>query len=630
MAQRSRGIRIVGALLAAAAAMAWGGFIAHGHLTGRASVIDRLEAPLVDLRLLIAGARDPPDDVVIVGLDDETYSRAGQFPLPRAWVASLVDAIARTGPKVVAVDVLFVDSGEARDDSALATSLTAAPVVLAAAAMFSRGEDREDDSLLPVAERLLLPIPVLRNVASYGVVNIATDQAGTPRHLPLLVRSGNDLVPSFAVSVVSVARGTSAVFAGDSVQIGTTMSRLDLGLSLPLRFYGPRGTFRTISAARVLRGEEDAALAGRIVVVGATALGTGDTFSTPFDPIMPGTEVMATAISHLLTDDGLVRSPTTRQIDAVMALLLPPLAVLLITLRRIGIGLALLTGIVGLWATVAIGAFMGGVWLGMTPVLAALVPPVLLCTIVRLWRDRTRERSLEVARDALSRFQHPALAQRIATTPDFLDKPIPQNAAIMFIDLSRFTGLSERLGPDATRELLKSFHTQVETTVDDHRGVVLSFMGDGAMILFGLPAPEPDDAARALACAQALITRTRQWIAAAIGSDLTIDVRVGVHFGRVVLSRLGPTQHQHITATGDCVNVTSRLLEVAKSHRAALCCSESLFVAAGCPEIGLGPPHETAIRGRTQPLTVRFGEIRGDEPGSSATARNPIASDSKG
>jgi adenylate cyclase len=495
MAQRSRGIRIVGALLAATAAMAWGGFIAHGHLTGRASVIDRLEAPLVDLRLLIAGARDPPDEVVIVGLDDETYSRAGQFPLPRAWVASLVDAIARTGPKVVAIDVLFVDSGEARDDSALATSLTAAPVVLAAAAMFSRGEDRKDDSLLPVAERLLLPIPVLRNVASYGVVNIATDQAGTPRHLPLLVRSGNDLVPSFAVSVVSVARGTSAVFAGDSVQIGTTMSRLDLGLSLPLRFYGPRGTFRTISAARVLRGEEDAALAGRIVVVGATALGTGDTFSTPFDPIMPGTEVMATAISHLLTDDGLVRSPATRQIDAVVALLLPPLAVLLITLRRIGIGLALLTGIVGLWAAVAIGAFMGGVWLGMAPVLAALAPPVLLCTIVRLWRDRTRERSLEVARDALSRFQHPALAQRIATTPDFLDKPIPQNAAIMFIDLSRFTGLSERLGPDATRELLKAFHTQVETTVDDHRGVVLSFMGDGAMILFGLPASEPDDAA---------------------------------------------------------------------------------------------------------------------------------------
>jgi adenylate cyclase len=107
-------------------------------------------------------------------------------------------------------------------------------------------------------------------------------------------------------------------------------------------------------------------------------------------------------------------------------------------------------------------------------------------------------------------------------------------------------------------------------------------------------------------------------------------VRVGVHFGRVVVSRLGPAQHQHITATGDCVNVTSRLLEVAKIHGAALCCSESLFVAAGCPAIGLGPPQETAIRGRTQPLTVRFGETRSADPGSSATAGNSIASGSKG
>ena len=108
--------------------------------------------------------------------------------------------------------------------------------------------------------------------------------------------------------------------------------------------------------------------------------------------------------------------------------------------------------------------------------------------------------------------------------------------------------------------------------------------------------------------------------------ESSIDVRVGVHFGRVVVSRLGPAQHQHITATGDCVNVTSRLLEVAKNQGAALCCSESLFVAAGSPEIGLGPPQETAIRGRAQPLTVRFGAMRGDGRGESAFT----ASGSKG
>ena len=41
-------------------------------------------------------------------------------------------------------------------------------------------------------------------------------------------------------------------------------------------------------------------------------------------------------------------------------------------------------------------------------------------------------------------------------------------------------------------------------------------------------------------------------------------IRLGAHLGPVVVSRLGPETHQHITATGDTVNVASRLMEVAK------------------------------------------------------------------
>jgi adenylate cyclase len=523
-----------------------------------------------------------------------------------------VQAISRARPKVVAVDVLFVDPGEPEENASLAASLATVPSVLAAAAVFPSSERRDDTSLLPAAERLLLPIPVLRDAATFGVVNISTDHTGVPRHLPLLVRGGDDLVPSFALSAAKLARDGSAVFAQDSVRIGDATSRLDLGLTLPLRLYGPHGTFRTLSAAHVLHGEEDATLSGRVVVVGTTALGTGDAFSTPFDPVMPGAEVMATAISHLLTGDGLVRSAITRQIDAAAAILLPPFAVLLIGLRRIGIGLTLLAGIISVWIGTVIAAFIGGVWLGMAPVLAALLPPVLLCIVLRLRRDRIREHDLEIARDTLSRFQHPALAQRILATPDFLDRPISQDAAIIFVDLSGFTGLSERLGAGATREMLRAFHTRIESVVDNHRGVVLSFMGDGAMILFGLPAPEADDAARALGCAQALVTGVRQWITVALGDNPMIDVRLGVHFGPVVVSRLGAAQHEHITATGDSVNVASRLLEVAKAHRAALCCSECAFAAAGQPATGLGPTIETTIRGRSQPLVVRLAEIRSD------------------
>jgi adenylate cyclase len=79
-----------------------------------------------------------------------------------------------------------------------------------------------------------------------------------------------------------------------------------------------------------------------------------------------------------------------------------------------------------------------------------------------------------------------------------------------------------------------------------------------------------------------------------------------VHYGPVVVSRLGGDSHQQITITGDTVNVASRLLEVAKVHGAVLAASADVLAAArasGCPPTN-GTEIEVEIRGRVQPLGV--------------------------
>src|SRR5262249_39664166 len=90
-----------------------------------------------------------------------------------------------------------------------------------------------------------------------------------------------------------------------------------------------------------------------------------------------------------------------------------------------------------------------------------------------------------------------------------------------------------------------------------------------------------------------------------------LSPRVGGHFGRVILSRLGAADHQHISAAGDTVNVASRLLEVSKQHHALMAVSEDLYRAAGLPstsvEQGFGEAMEIEIRGRVHPLSVRIG-----------------------
>jgi adenylate cyclase len=150
----------------------------------------------------------------------------------------------------------------------------------------------------------------------------------------------------------------------------------------------------------------------------------------------------------------------------------------------------------------------------------------------------------------------------------------------------------------------------VEDEVARHGGLVTSFMGDGAMAVFGLPDPGPEDAAHALATALAIGPRIRAWLRERPeGSE--VDLRVGAHCGEVVVSRLGGAGHQHITATGDSVNVTSRLLEVGKGLGARLVVSEDLLAAAGAGDAeaarfeGRGA---VTIRGRRQPLTVAHGD----------------------
>jgi adenylate cyclase len=89
-----------------------------------------------------------------------------------------------------------------------------------------------------------------------------------------------------------------------------------------------------------------------------------------------------------------------------------------------------------------------------------------------------------------------------------------------------------------------------------------------------------------------------------------LDFRIGLHFGPAILSRLGSPTQQQITATGDTVNVASRLLEVAKQQHCRIVVTEDLFQAAGAPTPANSEPGPYAsltvsIRGRASDLPVR-------------------------
>jgi len=594
----------------------WAGAIWLGHSNGYLRFLDRIESELTDARTLLRGIKAPPDLVTIVAIDDTIVKLAGTYPLPRAQIAGIVEAIARLEPKVIAVDLLLIDKGPAEGDAALAKSFAARPTVLAAAAIFPNTvqPSAENDgplAHLPKANRFLLPLPAFAERAEVGIANVATGRSGTPLSVPMLFRTRDTIELSFPLRVASTAIGQKLTIEPDRLRFGDRPISTASDYALPISYYGPRHTIRTISAANLIDGHVDKdAIQGRIVVLGATATGAGDFFPTPFDSLMPGVEIIATAITHLLAADGIVRDRLVRIIEAMTTILLPMLLVGLLAWRRNAIALFAVSAVLLAWAAANTVAFAHGLWLNAAVTIAATAPPLMLFGGIQLWSGRRSAQHLAVQNKLLEQFHTPGLQQWLTRDPDFLLAPVRQNAAVVFVDLSGFTSLSETLDPDATRGLLKDFHALVDKEVTRCGGVITSFLGDGAMILFGLPEATADDAARAAQCSIALCVKTERWIAALPPQiALRIGFKIGAHFGPIVASRLGGRNHQHITATGDTVNVASRLMEVAARHDVRLAVSDTLRIAA--ERIGarlktgnLTGPVEAQIRGRSGSLAV--------------------------
>ncbi|MGY4461773.1 adenylate cyclase [Bradyrhizobium sp. LB13.1] len=461
--------RRVQILVALALTALWGAGIYAGHANGHLRFLDRLEATLTDWRTQVRGVQAPPDLVTIVAIDDTVVKRGGSYPLPRADLARVVDTIVQFKPKVVAIDLLLVDRSAAIGDATLANTLATGPMILAAAAIFPSASETVAPSsdgplaVLPQAERFLLPLPAFADHAEVGVVNVATGQSGSPLSVPMLFRTSDKVELSFPLRVAIRALDKPLTIAPDHLLLGDHTVPTDTDFALPITYYGPRRTIRTVSAQSIFDGTLNrSAIENRIVVIGASVAGGGDFYPTPFDSLMPGVEVVSTAITHLVAGDGIVRDRKVHIADALIAILLPMLLVGLLAWRRSALGLVAAAGVMIAWAGLNLFAFTHGVWLNAATTLAAAVPPVVVFGGVQLWAGGRRTQYLAAKSRSLAQFQAPAVQDWLARDPNFLSKPVRQDAAVVFIDLSGFTALSERIDPDELQDILKALHALID------------------------------------------------------------------------------------------------------------------------------------------------------------------------
>ena len=79
---------------------------------------------------------------------------------------------------------------------------------------------------------------------------------------------------------------------------------------------------------------------------------------------------------------------------------------------------------------------------------------------------------------------------------------------VMFVDLVGSTELSTRLDPEDLRDVLATYHALVAQVINGYGGFIAQYLGDGALVYFGYPTSQEDDAERSIKAALALLAHT--------------------------------------------------------------------------------------------------------------------------
>ncbi|MGH2676089.1 MAG: CHASE2 domain-containing protein, partial [Actinomycetota bacterium] len=294
--KRTAGFRLTtSALIAAAITLSsWGGL--------EAGAFEGTQLRLVDA---LFPAITPDDRIAVVAVDEDSLGAIGQaWPWPRSIHADLVRALRAAGADLIGYDVTFAEPTDPDEDAALAAALAEGDdVVLAANAIFPR--ERLDDT--PRAADVDRPISVFEEAAvAVAHSNVIPDPDGVVRTLPPVIESPDfEYVPALSLALYTLDEGVEGqlTFRPDGWQIGDRLIPTGRAHLMDVNF-SDRQEYPAYSAVEVLDREVPAgALEGKVVLVGATALGLGDTRLTPLDKGTgePGVFVHANALNTMLT-----------------------------------------------------------------------------------------------------------------------------------------------------------------------------------------------------------------------------------------------------------------------------------------------------------------------------------------
>jgi class 3 adenylate cyclase len=198
----------------------------------------------------------------------------------------------------------------------------------------------------------------------------------------------------------------------------------------------------------------------------------------------------------------------------------------------------------------------------------------------------------------------PHLAEKILTSRSALEGERKQ-VTVLFADMAGFTAWARRLDPEVVHEVMDHCFRLMTAEVHRFDGTINQYTGDGVMALFGAPIAPEDSPRRAVHAALGMQHALQDFgreLAAQRG--FSVQMRIGMNTGLVVVGKIGDDLRMDYTAVGDTTNLAAPLQQLAQPGTVVISEATHRLVAGFFDTHDLG---EHAIKGHT--ALVRVYEV---------------------
>jgi adenylate cyclase len=634
--------------------------------------INRLQHEIYDLTLQSSLGKLSAiqnNSIAIIAIDDKSLAAEGQWPWPRQKIANLVTRLQAMHASVIAFDIAFTEpEGNAVDDilddlqntahrnntslinslrsirsafnddenfaAVLAKSDNTLGYIFQPNSLNPVGElpkpllalSKQDDSDLDIVKMTsyIANLPILQNAARFGgFINATPDEDSVMRYAPLVYQYQDKIYPSLAleavrlylisenVSLITTQYGNTRDLEGIKIDNFTIPTDTTGRILIPFRA-GPYG-YPYYSATDILSGViPTSAIEGKLIFIGATASGLGDTHPAAVASTYNGVEVHATIASSIL-DHYFPSYPEWNNGFEFLLMLITGLIAACVFPFLNAAWLALIIVIIPLiwWSFVTWLWVHKGIFLPLTIPMLTLMALALINMVGSYFAESHRRKEIKLLFGQYVPETHvEALIKHHGETSLEGESRV---LTVLFSDIRGFTTLSETMTAAELKKQLNAYLTPMTEIIFKTGGTIDKYVGDMIMAFWNAPLVDKNHAEHGITAALAMqneLTHLNEFF-----NELklpTINIGIGLNTDLMNVGDMGSKFRRAYTALGDGVNFASRLEGLCRVYEAKVIAGEGTY-AETKHQFAYQQLDRVVVKGKLTPIAIYEPIVKIDE-----------------